>query len=72
MKTIILALGAILLLTLEFYIGYELGYKKAKTEANQRAKEMILNDEIPNYYLEVETVDYLINDGSGELQKCLK
>ena len=32
---------------------------------------MILNDEIPNYYMEVWTVDYLINNANGDLQKML-
>lgn len=60
------------LLTLNYYLGYKMGYQQHKDEANERAVEMILNDEIPNYYMVVGTVDYLINNKSGELEKKLK
>lgn len=60
------------LLTLNYYFGYKMGYQQHKDEANERALEMILNDEIPNYYMVVGTVDYLINNKSGELEKKLK
>ena len=59
----------IILLTGEFCIGYQFGYNIHKEEANQRAKEMILNKEIPNYYMEVGTIDFIINNNSGELQE---
>ncbi|WP_139423879.1 hypothetical protein [Chryseobacterium mulctrae] len=61
-----------ILLSLEFYIGYEMGYQHHKDEANGRAKEMILNDEIPNYYMVVGTLDFIINNKSGELEETLK
>lgn len=60
------------LLTVNYYFGYKMGYQQHKDEANGRAVEMILNDEIPNYYMVVGTVDYLINNKSGELEKELK
>lgn len=72
MKKYILILTGIIvttiLLTAEFYIGYEMGYQKHKDEANDRAREMIRNDEIPNYYMVVGTLDFIINNKSGELQ----
>jgi flagellar basal body-associated protein FliL len=70
-KYILILIGIIvttILLTAEFYIGYEMGYQKHKDEANDRAREMIRNDEIPNYYMLVETLDFIINNKSGELQ----
>jgi len=48
-----------------------MGYQHHKDEANGRAKEMILNDEIPNYSMEVGTLDFIINNKSGELEKSL-
>jgi flagellar basal body-associated protein FliL len=60
------------LLTVEFYMAYHIGYQQHKDEANGRAKEMILNDEIPNYYMVVETLDFIINNKSGELQEKVK
>ncbi|PXW06309.1 hypothetical protein C8D70_1293 [Chryseobacterium sp. CBTAP 102] len=71
-KTILIGIGAIIALTLEFLAGYYFGAKASRKEANLRAVEMILNDEIPNYYMVVGTVDYLINNKSGELQDELK
>lgn len=75
-KTILIILAAISVLSVEFIFGYKLGViegdRLAREKANQRAVEMILNDEIPNYYMEVGTVDYLINNKSGDLQKALK
>ncbi|WPO84633.1 hypothetical protein SD427_18720 (plasmid) [Chryseobacterium sp. JJR-5R] len=53
-------------------LGFLLGTKIYNDAANSRAAEMILNDEIPNYYLEVETVDYLINNNSGKLEELVK
>lgn len=73
-KTSIIIIGIFataILLSLEFYIGYEMGYQHHKDEANGRAKEMILNDEIPNYFMEVGTLDFIINNKSGELEKSL-
>lgn len=73
-KTTIIIIGIFataILLSLEFYIGYEMGYQHHKDEANERAKEMILNDEIPNYSMEVGTLDFIINNKSGELEKSL-
>ncbi|MEO8255541.1 MAG: hypothetical protein ABI554_14260 [Flavobacterium sp.] len=62
--------------TIEFIAGYQLGksegYYNARNGANQRAVEMIKNDEIPNYYMVLETVDYLINKNTGELQNALQ
>lgn len=76
MKRYILILIAIIvttiLLTAEFYVGYEMGYQKHKDEANDRAREMIRNDEIPNYYMVVGTLDFIINNKSGELQEKVK
>lgn len=73
MKRYILILIAIIVttifLTAEFYVGYEMGYQKHKDEANERAREMIRNDEIPNYYMVVGTLDFIINNKSGELQE---
>lgn len=43
-------------------------YQKHKDEANDRAREMNINDEIPNYYMVVGTLDFIINNKSGELQ----
>lgn len=60
-----------ILLRLEFSIGYKTGYQKQKGEANGRAKDMILNDEIPNYTIEVGTLDFIINNKSGELEKSI-
>ena len=74
-KYILIITGIIvvaILLAAEFYIGYEMGYQKHKDEANGRAKEMILNDEIPNYYMNVGTLDFIINNQSGELQEKVK
>ena len=73
-KTTIIIFGILataILLSLEFYIGYEMGYQHHKDEANGRAKERILNDEIPNYSMEVGTLDFIINNKSGELEKSL-
>ncbi|SHN00729.1 hypothetical protein SAMN05444360_12618 [Chryseobacterium carnipullorum] len=70
-KYILILIGIIvttILLTAEFYIGYEMGYQKHKDEANDRAREMIRNDEIPNYYIVVGTLDFIIDNKSGELQ----
>ncbi|WP_332453739.1 hypothetical protein [Chryseobacterium aquaticum] len=70
-KYILILIGIIvttILLTAEFYIGYEMGYQNHKDEANDRAREMIRNDEIPNYYMVVGTLDFIINNKSGELQ----
>lgn len=70
-KYILILIGiivTIILLTAEFYIGYEMGYQKHKDEANDRAREMIRNDEIPNYYIVVGTLDFIIDNKSGELQ----
>lgn len=66
-KSILIIIISLLSLTASFYLGYN----QSKREANNRAKEMILNDEIPNYYMEVWTVDYLINNANGDLQKML-
>lgn len=66
-KTILIIIVSVLSLTASFYMGYY----QARSEANERAKEMILNDEIPNYYMLVWTVDYLINDANGDLQRML-
>lgn len=74
-KTTIIIIGIFataILLSLEFYVGYEMGYQNHKDEANGRAKEMILNDEIPNYYMVVGTLDFIINNKSGELEETLK
>lgn len=75
-KTILIILASVAVLTVEFIFGYKLGVidgdRSAREKANQRAVEMILNDEIPNYYMVVGTVDYLINNKSGDLQKALK
>ncbi len=71
-KYILILIGiivAIILLTAEFYVGYEMGYQKHKDEANDRAREMIRNEEIPNYYMVVGTLDFIINNKSGELQE---
>lgn len=73
-KTTIITIGIFataILLSLEFYIGFKMGYQKHNDEANERAKEMILNDEIPDYYMNVETLDYIINDESGELDNLI-
>ncbi len=70
-KYILILIGIIvttILLTAEFYIGYEMGYQKHKDESNDRAREMIRNDEIPNYYIVVGTLDFIIDNKSGELQ----
>ena len=51
-RTFLVLIGIIIVaafLTAEFYIGYEMGYNKHKEEANARAKEMIDNEEIPNF-----------------------
>ncbi|PWN59954.1 hypothetical protein [Chryseobacterium oncorhynchi] len=53
-------------------LAYEMGYRQHKNEANGRAKEMIDNEEIPNYSMEVGTLDFIINNKSGELEKSLK
>lgn len=66
-KSIFIAISTVIVVLSSFYFGY----KYARYEANSRAKEMILNDEIPNYYMEVWTVDYLINNANGDLQKML-
>lgn len=75
-RTILIILASVTVLTVEFIFGYKLGViegdRLAREKANQRAVEMILNDEIPNYYMVVGTVDYLINNNSGDLQKALK
>lgn len=74
MKKIVIIIGILataILLSLEFYVGYEMGYQHHKDEANGKAKEMILNDEIPNYSMEVGTLDFIINNKSGELEKSL-
>jgi hypothetical protein len=75
-KTILIILASVSVLTVEFIFGYKLGViegdKSAREKANQRAVDMILNDEIPNYYMVVGTVDYLINNKSGDLEKALK
>lgn len=63
--------ATIILLSLQFYIGYQMGYQKHKDEANGRAKEMILNEEIPNYYMNVGTLDFIINNKTGELDKSI-
>lgn len=71
-KYIIILIGIVvtaIFLSAEFYIGYEMGYQKHKDEANDRAREMIKNDEIPNYYMVVGTLDFIINNKSGELQE---
>ncbi len=73
-KATIIIIGIIstaIVLSIEFYVGYEMGYQHHKDEANGRAKEMILNDEIPNYSMEVGTLDFIINNKSGELEKSL-
>lgn len=73
-KTVFIIIGIItvaFILSLEFYIGYEMGYQHHKDEANGRAKEMIQNDEIPNYYMNVGTLDFIINNKSGELEKSI-
>lgn len=70
-KYILILIGIIvttILLTAEFYIGYEMCYQKHKDEANDRARKMIRNDEIPNYYIVVGTLDFIIDNKSGELQ----
>jgi hypothetical protein len=41
-------MATVFLLTVNFYFGYKMGYQQHKDEANGRAVEMILNDEIPN------------------------
>lgn len=74
-KYILILLGIIvttILLTAEFYVGYVMGYQKHKDEANDRATEMIRNDEIPNRYMVVGTLDFIINNKSGELQENVK
>lgn len=75
-KTILIILATVSVLSVEFIFGYKLGViegdRLAREKANQRAVEMILNNEIPNYYMVVGTVDYLINNKSGDLQKALK
>lgn len=65
MKKTILMLIAILMLLV---LAYQFGYHKHKSEANERAIEMIENDEIPNYSMEVGTLDFIINNKSGELE----
>ncbi|REC40932.1 hypothetical protein [Chryseobacterium sp. 5_R23647] len=75
MKKIVIIIGILataILLSLEFYVGYEMGYQHHKDEANGKAKEMILNDEIPNYYIVVGTLDFIINNKSGELEETVK
>ncbi len=74
-RTILVLIGIVIVaafLTAEFYIGYEMGYNKHKEEANTRAKEMIDNEEIPNYSMEVGTLDFIINNKSGELEELVK
>lgn len=74
-RTFLVLIGIIIVaafLTAEFYIGYEMGYKKHKEEANARAKEMIDNEEIPNFSMEVGTLDFIINNKSGELEELVK
>lgn len=74
-RTILVLIGILIgatILTAEFYIGYEQGYKAHKDEANTRAKEMIDNEEIPNNSMEVGTLDFIINNKSGELEKLTK
>lgn len=74
-RTFLVLIGIIIVavfLTAEFYIGYEMGYNKHKEEANARAKEMIDNEEIPNYSMEVGTLDFIINNKSGELEELVK
>lgn len=71
-KTILIGIGAVIALTLEFLAGYYFGAKASREEVNLRAVEMILNDEIPAYYMNVGTLDYIINDKSGELPNKLK
>lgn len=71
-KTIFIGITAIIVLTLEFMAGYYFGAESSKKEINSRALEMIVNDEIPAYYMNVGTLDYIINNKSGELPKELK
>lgn len=71
-KQFLMIPAAIFLFFAGLSLGYVLGSKEVNDAANKRAAEMILNDEIPNYYLEVETVDYLINNKSGKLDELVK
>lgn len=71
-KTVLIGIGAIIALTLEFLAGYYFGAEASKKEINSRAVEMILNDEIPAYYMNVGTLDFIINNKSGELPNELK
>ncbi|MEI7489659.1 MAG: hypothetical protein WCJ72_20020 [Chryseobacterium sp.] len=71
-KTILIGISAVIALTLEFLAGYYFGAKASREEVNSRAVEMILNEEIPAYYINVGTLDYIINEKSGELPNKLK
>lgn len=71
-KESIITLKNIYLLIAGSLLGFLLGTKIYSDAANERAAEMIRNDEIPNHYLEVSTVDYIINDSSGRLEKLVK
>lgn len=63
-----IAFTAIIFLSISFLMGFQLGSDSARKKANLRAVEMILNDEIPNYYMVVGTVDFIINNKSGDLE----
>lgn len=63
-----IAFTAIVFLSISFLMGFQFGSDNARKKANLRAVEMILNDEIPNCYMVVGTVDFLINNKSGDLQ----
>lgn len=71
-KQILLIPAAAFLFLSGLYLGYGLGAKEMNNTANERAVQMIQNNEIPNHYLEVGTVDYLINNKSGKLEKIIK
>lgn len=71
-KQILLIPAATFLFLSGLYLGYGLGAKEINDGANERAAQMIQNNEIPNHYLEVGTVDYLINNKSGKLEKIIK
>ncbi|MCY1659324.1 hypothetical protein [Chryseobacterium sp. SL1] len=56
-----------IILSGNYYFGYQIVYQQHKDEENGRAKDIIKNKEIPNYNTVVGTLDFIINDKSGEL-----
>lgn len=53
-------------------IGFAQGYFYHKKITNDRAIEMIMNDEIPNNSMEIGTLDYILYNEKGELKEALK